>query len=163
MSFKSGRWILVCLGVLLCAGCGDPKPGDVKVQESDEVDSSGTSKVSAPPIEGESVITSNDGTYEVRFVSAPNPIPLNQPFTLDVSITPKSTGRATGRNLSLGVDAVMPDHQHGMNTQPRIQHRGGYRFHIDGMLFHMAGRWELYFDITEGAVTERAQIDIHLE
>ena len=163
MSFESGRWMLVCLGVLLCAGCGDPKPDIGTVRDSGEVDSSGTSGVRVPPIEGASVITSNDGTYGVRYVASPTPIPLNQPFTLDVSITPKSSGGATGRDLSLGVDAVMPDHQHGMNTQPRIRHRSGHRFRIDGMLFHMAGRWELYFDITEGAVTERAQIDIHLE
>jgi len=27
----------------------------------------------------------------------------------------------------------------------------------------MPGRWELYFDITDGAVTERAQLDFILE
>ena len=31
------------------------------------------------------------------------------------------------------------------------------------MLLHMPGRWELYFDVGEGALTERAQIEVELE
>ena len=31
------------------------------------------------------------------------------------------------------------------------------------MLFHMAGRWEIYFDITRGGITSRAQDEITLE
>jgi hypothetical protein len=31
------------------------------------------------------------------------------------------------------------------------------------MLFHMPGRWEIHCDITHGAVTERAQIEIVLD
>lgn len=147
------------LGVLLCAGCGDPESarGGGPAAVAAEPDSSGLAR------DGEArILTSNDGTYVVRYVSAPAPIPLNRPFTLDVSIASKSGGGGGGR-LLLGVDAVMPDHQHGMNTQPRITDKGRNRYDVSGMLFHMAGHWELYFDISEGAVTERAQADVYLE
>jgi hypothetical protein len=31
------------------------------------------------------------------------------------------------------------------------------------MLFHMPGHWELYFDISRGGTSERAQFDIDLK
>ena len=57
----------------------------------------------------------------------------------------------------------MPEHGHGMNRVPRIEAKGGGRFRAEGLLFHMPGKWELYFDVTRGALTERAQADVHLE
>ena len=36
-------------------------------------------------------------------------------------------------------------------------------FQADGMLFHMPGHWELYFDIWEDVGTERAQCSIDLK
>jgi hypothetical protein len=57
----------------------------------------------------------------------------------------------------------MPEHGHGMNRVPKIEAKEGGRFRAEGLLFHMPGRWELYFDVTRGALTERAQTDVHLE
>ena len=57
----------------------------------------------------------------------------------------------------------MPEHGHGMNRVPKVAPRPDGGFHAEGLLFHMPGRWELYFDVTQGAVTERAQTDVFLE
>ena len=38
---------------------------------------------------------------------------------------------------------------------------GSYK--AEGMLFHMPGHWELYFDVSQGGRTERAQVDIQLK
>jgi len=72
----------------------------------------------------------------------------------------------------------MPEHHHGMTLKPLVSAidgpllqdlppghgaRGDGRFEVRGMLFHMPGRWEIQFDITHGAVTERAQIEINLD
>jgi len=65
-------------------------------------------------------------------------------------------------DLELSVDAAMPEHGHGMNRVPRIETGDGH-FRAEGLLFHMPGKWELYFDVTQGAVTERAQTIILLE
>lgn len=107
-------------------------------------------------------ISSNDKTYRVAFTPKPSPIPMNEPFTLDVVVLGEAEA-GIGKNLKLDVDAAMPEHQHGMNTRPRVQTSGDGRFLVEGMLFHMPGHWELYFDITDGAVSERAQFDINLE
>jgi hypothetical protein len=65
-------------------------------------------------------------------------------------------------DVELSVDAAMPEHGHGMNRVPRIEAGDGH-FRAEGLLFHMPGKWELYFDVTQGAVTERAQTIILLE
>ncbi len=57
----------------------------------------------------------------------------------------------------------MPEHGHGMNVEPKVTALGKGRFSVEGMLLHMSGRWELYFDITRDGVTSRAQDEITLE
>jgi hypothetical protein len=94
----------------------------------------------------------------LRYRATPEPIPWGEPFDLRVWVVGKDT-----REASLAVDAAMPEHGHGMNRVPVVTaaEDGGYA--VEGLLFHMPGRWELYFDVTEGAVTERAQVEVVLE
>ena len=66
-------------------------------------------------------------------------------------------------DVELAVDAAMPEHGHGMNRVPKVGARPDGGFHAEGLLFHMPGKWQLYFDVTRGAVTERAQADVVLE
>lgn len=112
---------------------------------------------------GSSRITSNAGGYEVVFALVPAKVPLNEPFEIQACVTVKSGASIDARNLVVSVDAAMPQHQHGMNTKPRIERTGDGCIHAVGMLFHMVGRWELYFDITRNGITERAQTEIMLE
>ena len=84
--------------------------------------------------------------------------------------------------VALSVEAAMPEHGHGLVQLPRVKavgapiarerlpdHSlvhgavGNGRFQVDGMRFHMPGRWEIYFDIGRGAGTERAQIELWLD
>ena len=74
-----------------------------------------------------------------------------------------SAGRVVSSTTEVFVDAAMPSHGHGMNTRPRVQRNADGTHTARGLLFHMAGHWELYFDITAGDVTERAQFGLELE
>lgn len=66
----------------------------------------------------------------------------NRSFAMAVRVCP------AGAKL-LRVDATMPEHRHGMNYRPRVlQQADGWR--VEGLLFHMAGRWELRFDVEQG-------------
>lgn len=91
--------------------------------------------------------------YSVR----PAPIPTNEPFEIDVTILDARRDQALVRDADLAVDAAMPHHRHGMNVVPVVRGTNGGGFVTRGMLFHMPGRWEIYFDITRRGVTERAQ------
>ena len=57
----------------------------------------------------------------------------------------------------------MPEHRHSMNTDAVVTPLGNGRFGVAGLLLHMPGRWEMLFDVTDGGVTERAQLDFILE
>ncbi|MGE0481594.1 MAG: hypothetical protein AB7Q17_14095 [Phycisphaerae bacterium] len=100
---------------------------------------------------------SSNGAYEVRLRTRPTPLPLNEPFDLDIDV------RGVDASVSLGVDAAMPGHGHGMNVTPLVRNLGAGRFVVNGLLFHMPGYWEIYIDLTRGGVTERAQYSVTLD
>lgn len=108
-------------------------------------------------------IRSNDGTYVVRYRTTPSPIPLNEPFAVEFRVRWSDAAKSSPPDVKVLVDAAMPEHQHGMNVQPKLIEDGPAAGTARGMLFHMPGRWELYFDITRNGVTERAQTSIELE
>jgi hypothetical protein len=115
---------------------------------------------SAPPSGGKRQITSNGGGYTVTFEPTPDPIPMNEVFDLRFTVVPKS---GSTQGLTVQVDARMPAHGHGMNRVPKLTAQPDGSTRAEGMLFHMPGHWELYFDIAQGGKTERAQVDVELK
>lgn len=105
-------------------------------------------------------LQSNDRIYEVSWSSDPTPIPVNEFFTMDVEVRRNGTLLASG---DLVVDAAMPHHNHGMNHLPHIERTGTGQWHVQDMLFHMPGDWELYFDIKQDDVVHRAQESIEVD
>ncbi len=97
------------------------------------------------------------GTYKVTFSPSPNEMPLNEVFELTTTI------EGGGVIRSLRVDAAMPEHGHGMMTDPLtvLQEDGSYK--TTGMLLSMPGLWEIYFDINNGQTIERAQDSLILD
>lgn len=115
------------------------------------------------PWEGGRAVASNDGAWQVVYRSSPDPIPRGQTFSIDAWVFAPEAPDAPRSDVLLAVDAAMPEHGHGMNRVPKIEAKGGGRFRAEGLLFHMPGKWELYFDVTRGPLTERAQTDVLLE
>jgi hypothetical protein len=123
-----------------------------------------TACATPPPtfsFEGDELPT-NDAAWNVRWRTEPTMIPLNEPFLVEVQVLP-ADGSHPPTSLVLEVDAAMPEHRHGMNRLPRMVPLGEGRFRAEGMLFHMEGHWELYFDVTDGDFTERGQTEVFLE
>ena len=109
------------------------------------------------------VIVSGAGTYCVAFQPRAERLPLNEPFSMRVRVLDSAARPLSDAQITLSVDAAMPAHRHGMNTLPAVTARGDGSFQVDGMLLHMPGDWELYFDVTRRGVTERAQVAVTLE
>lgn len=155
------RMVLVILvGVaLVLGGCasGAPEPSEVGVE------------IPGPEVIARSLqayphrILSNDEQYGVAFRFEPKTIPLNEPFIIEAWVFEGAEWLQPATDVALVGDAAMPQHRHGMLVRPTVAARGVGRFRIEGMLFHMPGAWELYFDMTRGATTERAQCAIELE
>ncbi len=106
---------------------------------------------------------SNDGSYFVAYTRTPDPIPLNKMFTLSVSVGSAQDRARALTGIELHADAAMPEHDHGMNTRPKVKTNPDGTFTVRGMLFHMPGRWELYLDVVRAGITERAQFEVRLE
>ena len=107
-------------------------------------------------------LLSDGGTFELTVAPSPSPIPLNEPFELTVSV--RLQKKLEDRNpLWLSADARMPSHEHGMNTRPRVEQLGEDKFQVRGMLFHMAGEWEISFDVAKGRVHEHATMRLEVE
>ncbi len=114
----------------------------------------------APP-PGTSIL-SNGGTYRVIFQPLVGAVPQNEIFDLEVHVL-EAGERILSREIELAFDAEMPAHQHGMVTEPKVEGPDGGRFLVTGVLLHMPGIWQLYFDITRSGRTERAQVAIEIE
>ncbi|HVP73724.1 MAG TPA: hypothetical protein VMS30_08300 [Phycisphaerales bacterium] len=166
----------LALAILWNAAACDRQPGQQSQTKSAAVQSRAALPAAQPPssapVEADvapvtdlqpagKVINSNDGVYAVKYLFDPAPPPMNEPFRITVEIIALDGPQPD--EVVLSVDAAMPEHGHGMNVEPTVRPLPHNSFAIDNMLFHMAGRWEIYFDITRGGITSRAQDEITLE
>jgi len=141
--------LLLLIATLFVSGCGNATDAP-------------TSAAGPAKAAGKRTLESNGGTYMVTYETAPDPISTNDPFELKFSVTPKRAP-AAGTSLKVDVDARMPAHFHGMTRAPKLSLQPDGSYKAEGMLFHMPGHWELYFDIAQGGQTERAQVDVNLK
>ena len=84
------------------------------------------------------------GAVQLAWRTEPARIKVGEPFRLLLTLCPA--------NATLtALDATMPEHRHGMNYQAGLQPLGGGRWRADGLLWHMSGRWEWRFDLSDAA------------
>lgn len=107
-------------------------------------------------------IDSNAGSYKIGWMISGATFPVNEPCGLVFAIFDAQTGKVFA-DVNAVVDAAMPAHGHGLNSRPVVTRNVDGSFTVQGLTLHMAGHWELYFDITRGNLTERAQLDLDLE
>jgi hypothetical protein len=95
----------------------------------------------------------------IVFRTVPSPIPIGRHFSLDAAVC----ARSGQQPINLRVDAFMPEHRHGMNYRASVAPRGDGRFVVEGLLFHMPGRWQLVFDVESDRQSERLVKDVNVE
>ena len=98
--------------------------------------------------------------YVVAYVTVPAPIVAGAHFAVDFVVCPRA---GVAMPESVHVDATMPEHRHGMNYRAEIVAAKNGRYRAVGLLFHMSGRWDLTFDLTDAAGTERLTATLQLE
>lgn len=92
----------------------------------------------------------------VSYWTIPAAIAVGQPFVLELAACPKA-GAVVSERVKL--DARMPEHRHGMNYRTKVVLLGTGRFHSEGWLFHMPGRWEFLFDLGGERLTHSVRIE----
>lgn len=87
--------------------------------------------------------------YQAEIKSLEEPIALNKLHAWEIRVTQPSGQPVTGAKIT--VDGGMPQHHHGLPTQPRVtKELGDGRYLVEGMKFSMSGWWEIKLKI-EGA------------
>ena len=92
----------------------------------------------------------------ISYWTVPAKIAVGQPFVLELAACPKRGGMSLGR---VRLDAHMPEHRHGMNYRTKVESAGIGRFHSEGWLFHMPGRWEFIFDLGAERLTHSVRLE----
>lgn len=95
------------------------------------------------------------GPVQLAWRAEPLQISTGQPFVLHLQLCPAQA-------VLTRVDATMPEHRHGMNYGPSLHSLGAGRWRVDGLLWHMAGRWELRFDVQHDGSTHTLKQDVVL-
>jgi hypothetical protein len=107
-------------------------------------------------------VTSPKGAFTAGWRPVGGAIPVNELFELEVVLF---EGRAREKPLvgaTINASAWMPEHMHGMSRRPRTQETAPGRYLVRGMMLHMEGFWQLFLDVTAGAIAERVEFEIHL-
>ncbi len=110
--------------------------------------------VCPPPPEAGARLQS--GPVQLTWRAEPEPVSVSRPFALLVTLCP-----ADARLLR--VDATMPEHRHGMNYRPSLQALGDGVWRVEGLLWHMSGRWELRLDVEAAGVTHTLRQSVTLQ
>lgn len=104
-----------------------------------------------------------DGAFYVRCTPTPPAIPLNRIFSLDITVYTDAAFSLPAPDVRIDASADMPEHGHGMNLSPRVARTGPGTFHVDGMLMHMPGAWEIYIDVSRDGTPHRATFPVLLQ
>ena len=114
-----------------------------------------------PALAQETVWTSKRGLFVVTYVSDLEPVAINQLHGWTLQLEDKNGEAVTAAFIT--VDGGMPEHDHGLPTQPRVtQELGDGAYRLDGLRFHMRGNWEVTLRIEANGMTDAVTIKVSL-
>jgi len=106
---------------------------------------------------------SSYGRFIVLYHPFPDPIPVNESFDIEVVVRDARDRLRAVPDVTLGINAEMSSHSHGMNVKPIVTRTSPDTFKVEGMMLHMPGQWTLNVDLTHAGITERAVFDVVLQ
>jgi hypothetical protein len=105
---------------------------------------------------------SDNGLFKVSYTASTGTVPVNQmhQWTLHVET---ADGQPV-EDATIGVDGDMPQHGHGLPTQPRVtKYLGNGDYLVDGMKFQMGGWWLMDFTIMANSQTDAVHFNMMLK
>jgi hypothetical protein len=105
---------------------------------------------------------SENGLYRATIVPDTDPIAINQLHSWVLHVE-TSDGQSLG-DATVSVDGDMPQHGHGMPTQPQVtQNLGNGDYLVEGMRFQMGGWWVVDFVIDANGQQDKVSFNLMLE
>lgn len=115
-----------------------------------------------PNLDYSTTRTSEQGKFRATFSSAVTPIPINELHNWTLHIETPDGKKVTDANVQVKGD--MPQHGHGMPTQPRVtQNLGNGDYLVEGMKFQMGGWWVIEFDIATADRNDAVKFNLQLQ
>ena len=90
---------------------------------------------------------SHGGKFTVSYKSDLDPVTINKLHTWTVHVA-DSAGKPVD-NATVAIDGGMPEHNHGMPTQPIVTPIGSGDYRSEGMKFQMPGWWTVTITVTD--------------
>jgi hypothetical protein len=121
--------------------------------------------VVAPPPDGIDTATtrrSDQGLFQVTYASAKSPISINQIHAWTVHL--ETADGQIVEQAEITVSGGMPQHGHGLPTQPQMTETlGNGDFLVQGLKFNMPGWWEVTFHIKANAQSDSITFNLVLK
>ena len=104
---------------------------------------------------------SDNGHFQVSYISKLNPIEINNLHAWKIFIKTKD-GKDVP-NAEVSVIGGMPEHNHGLPTQPQITKSfGDGCYLLEGMKFHMLGKWTVTITIMNKNISDAVTFNLSL-
>ena len=120
----------------------------------------GAAQACVPDLPGVAANKLESPRYALAYRTQPERISVGRHFSVELALC-ADTG--TPLPESVKVDAHMPEHRHGMNYKASVTAQPGGRYRAEGLMFHMAGRWEFVFELRAAGKTDRLTQSIVLD
>lgn len=160
----SKRWIALGLG-LIVAGLGACESATERPPEPTTPSTpSAATSAQAPETAGDDTwqTTTAAGRFRITIRPEAGRIPIGPLQAWIVTIETPEGRPAEVRQLVF--DGGMPQHGHGFETRPEVTDRlGPGVFRVDGIRFHMAGRWRIRVDVAGDGIADVAFFDVDVK
>ena len=105
---------------------------------------------------------STNGVYRATYSSSETPLPVNELHTWQLHVE-TAAGQPVD-NAAISIFGDMPQHGHGMPTQPQItEHLGNGDYLVEGMKFQMGGWWKIDFTIEANGQSDQVSFNLMLQ
>jgi hypothetical protein len=105
---------------------------------------------------------SDQGFFNVTINSSVTPIPINQIQSWTIYV--ETAGGQPLEQAEITVDGGMPQHGHGLPTQPQVtENLGDGNYLVEGLRFQMPGWWEVTFHITANGESDNVTFNLVLK
>jgi hypothetical protein len=106
------------------------------------------------------IMAADGKNFRVSYISKIVPLPLNRIHSWMLHV--ETLDSKPVEKADIAVYGGMPTHKHGLPTEPVVTEIGEGDYQVAGIKFSMNGRWQLWFNIRAGGVTEKIKFDIEL-
>jgi hypothetical protein len=103
---------------------------------------------------------SDNGLFTVAYKSDLDPITINELHTWTLHVETAAGEPLDGATVT--VDGGMPEHNHGLPTQPLVTPLGGGDYRVEGMKFQMPGQWFVTVVVDAAGQQDTARFNLQL-